>query len=252
MSGHSRWAGIKHKKAIIDAKRGKVFTRVGREVTMAAKQGGGKPESNPRLRVAIEAARAANMPADTIKRAIQRGTGELPGMQFEETTYEGYGPGGVAIFIEATTDNKNRTTSDIRHLFDAHGGNLGASGSVAWIFEQKGYITVAKVGVDEEKITNLVIELGAEDIKSEDDEVFEILTAPSDFESIKARLNEAKIPLVSAEISLIAKNTVKLDGDHARRCLDLMDALEEYDDVKTANANFDISQETMEQVSAEK
>lgn len=249
MSGHSRWAGIKHKKAIIDAKRGKAFTRAGREVTMAAKQGGGKPESNPRLRSAIEAARAVNMPADTIKRAIQRGTGELPGVQFEETTYEGYGPGGVAIFIEVTTDNKNRTTSDIRHMFDEHGGNLGASGSVSWIFEPKGYITIAKAGVDEEKLTNLAIELGAEDIKSDDAESFEIFTAPADFETVKTKLTEAKFAIASAEVSLIPKNTVKLEGDQAKRCLDLMNELEEYDDVKTANANFDISDELMESLS---
>lgn len=250
MSGHSRWAGIKHKKAIIDAKRGKVFTRLAREVTIAAKQGGGKPDSNPRLRAAMEAARAANMPTENIKRAIQRGTGELPGVSFEEMTYEGYGPGGVAVIVEATTDNKNRTTSDIRHLFDSHGGNLGASGSVSWMFEQKGYLTVPKQGNDEDKISNLAIELGAEDIKSDDDDVFEIFTAPADFETIKAKFTEAKIPLATAEISLIPKNTVTLEGDQAKRCLDLMDALEEHDDVKTANANFDISKETMEKVTS--
>jgi YebC/PmpR family DNA-binding regulatory protein len=249
MSGHSRWAGIKHKKAIIDAKRGKVFTRVGRELSMAAKQGGGKPESNPRLRKAIEDARAVNMPQDNIKRAIQRGTGELPGVQFEEMTYEGYGPGGVAVFIEATTDNKNRTTSEMRHLFAEHGGNLGESGSVAWMFEQKGYITIAKSAVDEEKLTTLAIELGADDIKTEDD-VFEIFTAPHDFDSIKTKLTEAKIPLQSAEIALLPKNTVTLEGDAAKRCLDLMTVLEEHEDVKTATANFDISKETMEKVSS--
>ncbi len=249
MSGHSRWAGIKHKKAIIDAKRGKVFTRIGRELTIAAR-GGGKPESNPRLRAAIEAARAANMAQDTIKRAIQRGTGELPGMVFEETTYEGYGPGGVAIFIQATTDNKNRTTSDIRHMFSSHGGNMGENGSVGWMFENKGLITVLKSAVDEEKITNLAIDLGAEDIKTEDEEVYEIYTTPADFDNIKKKLEEAKITLASAEVALIPKNTVTLEGDAAKKCLDLMDALEEYDDVKTAVANFDISKETMEKVSS--
>lgn len=250
MSGHSRWAGIKHKKAIIDAKRGKVFTRIAREVTIAAKQGGGKVESNPRLRAAIEAARAANMPQDNIKRAIQKGTGEIPGMEIIETTYEGYGPGGVAIFVEATTDNKNRTTAEMRHIFSEHGGNMGESGSVSWMFEQKGYITVAKTAVDEEKITNLAIDAGAEDIKTEDSEVYEIITSPADFDAIKAKLTENKISLTSAELSLIPKNTVPLEGDHAKRCLDLMDTLEAHDDVKTANANFDISQETMEKVSA--
>lgn len=250
MSGHSRWAGIKHKKAIIDSKRGKVFTRIAREVTIAAKQGGGKPDSNPRLRAAIEIARAANMPQDNIKRAIQKGTGEIPGMEIVETTYEGYGPGGVAIFIEATTDNKNRTTAEMRHMFSEHGGNMGESGSVSWIFESKGYITVSKESADEEKLTNLAIELGAEDIKTEDEDVFEIITTPADFETIKTKISEAKIPVASAELTLIPKNTVPLEGDHAKRCLDLMDTLESHDDVKTANANFDISKETMEKVSS--
>lgn len=251
MSGHSRWAGIKHKKAIIDSKRGKVFTRIAREITIAAKQGGGKVESNPRLRKAIEDARAANMPSENVKRAVQRGTGEIPGMEFVETTYEGYGPGGVAIFVEATTDNKNRTTAEMRHMFSEHGGSLGESGSVAWMFEQKGYLTISKSAVDEEKLTNLAIELGAEDIKTEDEEVFEVFTTPSDFENIKTKLTEAKIPLASAEISLIPKNTIALEEGNAKRCLDLMDALESHEDVKTAAANFDISKETMEKVSAQ-
>jgi YebC/PmpR family DNA-binding regulatory protein len=249
MSGHSRWAGIKHKKAIIDAKRGKVFTRINREITMAARIGGGKVDSNPRLRKAIEDAKAANMPQENIKRAIQKGTGEIPGMEIVETTYEGYGPGGVAVFIEATTDNKNRTTSELRHIFSAHGGALGESGSVAWMFEQKGYITVAKSAAAEEKITNLAIDAGADDIKTDDEEVYELFTAPSDFETVKAKLSEAKISTSSAEISLIPKNTVALEGDNAKRCLDLMNALDEHEDVKTASANFDISKEIMESLS---
>lgn len=246
MSGHSRWAGIKHKKAIIDAKRGKVFTRIAREITIAAKQGGGKIEANPRLRKAIEDARAANMPQENVKRAVQRGTGEIPGMEFVETTYEGYGPGGVAIFVEATTDNKNRTTSEIRHMFSEHGGNLGESGSVSWMFEQKGYISVEKKAVDEEKITNLAIEAGADDIKTDDAEVYELYTSPADFDAVKAKLDEAKIPTVTAEVSLHPKNTVAVEGDVAKRCLDLMGALDDHDDVKTANANFDIPKELME------
>ncbi len=250
MSGHSRWAGIKHKKAIIDAKKGKVFTRVARELTMAAKQGGGKPENNPRLRKAIEDARAVNMPQENVKRAIQRGTGEIAGLQFEETTYEGFGPGGVAIYIEATTDNKNRTTAEMRHLFSEHGGNLGESGSVAWMFEQKGYLTVPKKSVDEEKITNLAIDLGAEDIKSDDDEIYEIICSPTDFETLKAKLTEAKLSIQSAELSLIPKNTVPVEGDAARRCLDLVAVLDEHDDVKTVSANFDIPKDVMEKVSA--
>lgn len=252
MSGHSRWAGIKHKKAAVDAKRGKIFTRLIREITIAAKQGGGKVESNPRLRKAIEDARAANMPQDNIKRAVQRGTGEIPGMEFVETSYEGYGPGGVAVLIEATTDNKNRTTSEIRHLFSQHAGNLGESGSVAWMFEQKGYIAVQKSAVSEDQITALAIELGAEDIKTDDEDVYEITTAPSDFETIKTKLAENKIPAQTAELSMIPKNTVRLEGDQAMRCLELMDALEEHEDVKSANANFDIPKEVMEQLSAKR
>ncbi len=249
MSGHSKWAGIKHKKAIIDNKRGKVFTRIAREIVIAAKQGGGKPEANPRLRKAIEDARAANMPQDNIKRAIQKGTGEIPGAVFEELTYEGYGPSGVAVMIESTTDNKNRTSSDIRHLLDSHGGNLAGSGSVSFIFELKGFIVIQTSSVDEEKITELAIEAGAEDIKTHED-VYEIYTAPADFEAVKAKIVEAKIAIENAEITLIPKNTVQLDEKSARRCLDLMDALEEHDDVKTVTANFDISKEIMEKVSS--
>jgi YebC/PmpR family DNA-binding regulatory protein len=249
MSGHSRWAGIKHKKAIIDSKRGKVFTRVAREITIAAKQGGGKPENNPRLRKAIEDARGVNMPAENVKRAVQRGTGELPGVSFEEVKYEGYGPGGVAVIIDATTDNKNRTTSEIRHLLDSHGGNLGESGSVSWIFEHKGYLAVPKSSIDEEKITTLAIELGAEDIKTDDPAVYEITTAPADFETIKTKLAEAKVTFDTAELGLIPKTTVPLEGDQAKRCLDLMNILDEHDDVTTAHANFDISQETMDKIS---
>ncbi len=249
MSGHSKWAGIKHKKAIIDAKKGKVFTRVAREIVIAARQGGGKPEANPRLRKAIEDARAANMPQDNVKRAIQKGTGEIPGVSFEEMTYEGYGPGGVAVFIEATTDNKNRTTSDLRHIFDSHGGNLGETGSVGFMFEQKGFIIVAKSSMPEDKITDLIIDAGADDIKTEDD-VYEIYTPPHGMEAVKAKLTEAKVPVQSAEVMLIPKNTVPLEGDVAKRCLDLMNVLDDYDDVKTATANFDISQETMEKVTS--
>jgi YebC/PmpR family DNA-binding regulatory protein len=250
MSGHSRWAGIKHKKAIIDAKKGKVFTRIAREIMVAARTGGGKVDSNPRLRAAVEDARAANMPQENVKRAIQKGTGELPGMMIEEVTYEGYGPAGVAIFVEGTTDNKNRTTSDIRHIFDAHGGNMGASGSVSWIFETKGYITIPKGSVDEEKITALAIDLGAEDIKTDDTEVYEVFTAPADFETIKNKLTEAKLTMEGASINLIPKTTVKLQGDQAVSCLKLVEALDEYEDVKSVNANFDIDEKEMEKLSS--
>jgi len=250
MSGHSRWAGIKHKKAIIDAKRGKVFTRINREVSIAAKQGGGKIENNPRLRKAVEDAKAANMPQENIKRAIQKGTGELPGAEYVELSFAGYGPAGVAVFVEATTDNRNRTTSEIRHIFSAHGGNMGESGSVAWMFETKGYITVDKKGVDEETLTALAIDLGAEDIKADDSEVFEVITAPSDFQTMKDKLTEAKMPITTAEINLIPKNTVTLEENQARKCLALMNELDEHEDVKTAHANFDIPEDILEKVSS--
>lgn len=251
MSGHSRWAGIKHKKAIIDAKRGKVFTRLIREVTIAARQGGGKIESNPRLRTAVELAKAANMPQDNIKKAIQKGTGELPGLTIEETTYEGYGPAGVAVIIEATTDNKNRTTAEIRHLFSDNGGNMGESNSVAWMFDNKGVITVAKNSIAEDKITELAIDLGAEDIKSDSDEMYEIFTAPHDFLTIKSKLEQGSVKISTAELSLIPKNTVKLEGDAAEKCLKFMEALDEHEDVKNVHANFDISEEEMQKISGE-
>lgn len=247
MSGHSRWAGIKHKKAIIDAKKGKVFTRIAREITVAAKQGGGNPDMNPRLRKAVEDAKAANMPQENVKRAIQKGTGEIPGVVIEEVTYEGYGPGGVAVFVEGTTDNRNRTSSEMRKIFDDHGGSIGGSGSVAWMFELKGYITVTKKGQDEEKLTDLAIEAGAEDIKS-DEEIIEIFTAPADFDTIKTKLTAAKVPLASAEVTMIPKNTVAVDGDKAQQCLALMDELDNHDDVKSAYANFDIPKEVLDKI----
>ncbi|OVE77418.1 transcriptional regulator [bacterium F11] len=247
MSGHSRWAGIKHKKAVVDAKRGKIFTKIVREIMVAAKNGGGKPENNPRLRKAIDDAKAANVPQDNVKRAIQKGTGELPGQSIEELTYEGYGPGGVAIFIEATTDNKNRTTSQIRHLFSEHGGNLGESGCVAFLFDSKGYITVPKESLSEEKMMSIAIEVGADDIKTEE-ETYEIFTDPAQMESIKDKLLAAQVKIASSEISLIPKNSIKLEGDDAKRCLELMEALEEHDDVKTSSANFDISDEILQKV----
>ena len=249
MSGHSRWAGIKHKKAIIDSKRGKVFTRINREITIAARQGGGKVESNPRLRKAIEDARAANMPQENIKRAIQRGTGEIPGLSYDEVTYEGYGPGGVAVFVEVTTDNKNRTTSEIRHMFAEHGGNMGESGCVSWMFENKGLITVLKNSIEEDKITELAIDLGAEDIKTEDPEFYEITTAPADFERIKLKFQETKIPVETSSLGFVPKNTVKLDGNDAERCLKLVEALDEHEDVKNVSANFDISEELINKLS---
>jgi len=248
MSGHSRWAGIKHRKAVVDAKKGKVFTKIIREVMVAAKHGGEKPENNPRLRTAIDAAKVVNMPQENIKRAILKGTGELPGATIEEINYEGYGPGGVAVFVEATTDNKNRTTSEIRHIFSSHGGNLGESGCVSFLFESKGYITVSQDSLSEDKITNLAIEVGAEDIKTEEG-VYEIFTHPNDLESVKQKLLDSKVKVDSAEVSLIPKNSIKLEGDDAVKCLELMDALEAHDDVKTSSANFDIDQEIIDKIS---
>lgn len=245
MSGHSRWAGIKHKKAVIDKKRGKIFTKIVREIMVAARHGGDKVDNNPRLRKAIEDAKAVNMPQDNIKRAIQKGTGALPGAQIEETTYEGYGPGGVAIFVEATTDNKNRTTSELRHMFASHGGNMGESGSVAWIFDVKGYVAVPKDAASEETITALAIDAGAEDLKADGD-AYEIYTDPLQLDAVKEAITSRGIAVDAAEVSRIPKNSVALDGDDAERCLRLMDALDEHDDVKSASANFDIPQETID------
>ena len=250
MSGHSRWAGIKHKKAVVDAKRGKLFTKIIREIMVAAKEGGAKPENNPRLRKAIDDAKAANVPQENVKRAILKGTGELPGQSIEEVTYEGYGPGGVAVFVDATTDNRNRTTSEIRHIFSDHGGNLGESGCVSWMFESKGFLTVPKDSVSEEKMTNVAIEVGADDIKTDGD-LYEIYTSPTELDPIKQKLIDAKIKIESGEISRFPKNTVKLEGDNAVQCLELMNALEEHDDVTTTSANFDIADEIIKRVSSE-
>jgi YebC/PmpR family DNA-binding regulatory protein len=252
MSGHSKWAGIKHKKAIIDAKRGKIFTKYVREIVVAARQGGGNLESNARLRKVVESAREANMPQDNIKKAIQRGTGEIPGVMYEEIMYEGYGPGGVAVLVEATTDNKNRTSSEIRKIFSSHGGNLGESGCVGWMFSQKGYISVDKTQYDEDTLMSLALDAGADDIRSEDEDVYEIFTKPEQFEAVKQKLIEAKVPITAAELSLQPQTYIKLTGSHAGQMLSLMDDLEEDDDVKNVYANFDISKEEMEKLSEAK
>lgn len=248
MSGHSKWAGIKHKKGVIDAKRGKVFTRLIREITIAARMGGGSPEGNPRLRKAMEAARAANMPADNVKRAVQRGTGELPGAVYEELVYEGYGPGGVAVMVEVTTDNKNRTASDIRRVFSQHGGNLGESGCVSWMFTQKGYLTVAKGSIAEDKLMGMALDAGAEDFQSDDEELYEIIVVPGEWERVKAGLEAQGVKVAQAEVTMLPQSSVKLTGREAEQMLALMDALEEHDDVKTVYANFDIPKAVMEQV----
>ncbi|MDR0398877.1 MAG: YebC/PmpR family DNA-binding transcriptional regulator [Endomicrobium sp.] len=249
MSGHNKWASIKHKKAATDARKGKVFTKIIREIVVATKEGGAQIENNARLRKAIDDAKEANMPQDNIKKAIQRGNGEIPGAIYEEMVYEGYGPAGVALIVEVTTDNKNRTASEIRKMFSSHKGNLGETGCVGWMFDRKGYITVNKSGTDEETVMNAALEAGAEDFKSEaDSDIYEIITNPSDLESVKKSLKEKNISVTSSEISMIPQTQVALSGDDAKCMLKLMDSLEEHEDVKNVYANFDISSEEMEKI----
>ncbi len=241
MSGHSKWATIKHKKGAADARRGKVFTRLIKEITVAARLGGGDADSNPRLRTAVAAAKAENMPADNIKRAIQKGTGELPGASYEEGVYEGYGPGGVAMMLEVTTDNKNRTTSEIRHIFSKHGGNLGELGCVAWMFTKRGYIVVEKEKADEEKLLDLVTDAGAEDMR-DDGSSWEIISAPENFQQVVDRLKGAEIEPSAAEVSMVPQTYVKLTGKQADQMLRLVEELEDHDDVSHVYANFDIEE----------
>jgi YebC/PmpR family DNA-binding regulatory protein len=244
MSGHSKWATIKHKKAAVDARRGKVFTKLIRELTSAARMGGGDADSNPRLRTAVAAAKTANMPSDTIQRAIKKGTGELPGEVYEEITYEGYGAGGVAILVDVLTDNKNRTVAEIRHLFAKHGGNLGESGCVAWMFARKGVITLNTNQIDEDTLLELVLEAGGDDIKTEAD-VYEIVTAPEAFEDVRSALEQKALTLDVAEVTMMPQNTVPVEGKQAEQVLRLIEALDDQDDVRKAHANFDISDEVM-------
>jgi YebC/PmpR family DNA-binding regulatory protein len=244
MSGHSKWATIKHKKAAVDARRGKVFTKLIRELTSAARMGGGDPDSNPRLRTAVAAAKTANMPSDTIQRAIKKGTGELPGEVYEEITYEGYGAGGVAILVDVLTDNKNRTVAEIRHLFSKHGGNLGETGCVAWMFARKGLITLNTNQIDEDTLLELVLEAGGDDIKTEAD-VYEIVTAPEAFEDVRSTLEQKGLTFDVAEVTMMPQNTVAVEGKQAEQVLRLMEALDDQDDVRKAHANFDISDEVM-------
>ncbi|MCL2144361.1 MAG: YebC/PmpR family DNA-binding transcriptional regulator [Endomicrobia bacterium] len=247
MSGHNKWASIKHKKAITDAKKGKAFTKIIREIVVATKEGGHLVENNARLRKAIDDAKEANMPQDNIKKAIQRGTGEIPGAIYEEIVYEGYGPSGVALIVEVTTDNKNRTASEIRKMFSSHSGNLGETGCVGWMFDRKGFITVDKSSGDEDTVMTIALDSGAEDFENNaDSDIYEITAAPEDLDKVKAAFAEKNIPVVSAEITMIPQTYIKLTGDEAKSMLKLMDALEEHDDTKNVYANFDISKEEME------
>ncbi|MCI5159001.1 MAG: YebC/PmpR family DNA-binding transcriptional regulator [Candidatus Electrothrix sp. AUS1_2] len=249
MSGHSKWSTIKRKKGAIDAKRGKIFTKLIKEITVAAKMGGGDPDGNPRLRSAINAAKTENMPKDNIDRAIKKGTGDLDGAIYEEILYEGYGPAGVAVLVETMTDNKNRTVADIRHYFAKSNGNLGESGCVAWMFDQRGVIVVDAEGVDEEELMELAIEAGAEDVVEEDDS-FRILTAPEDFNDVVDALEKAKVKMEEASITMVPQNTVEVTEEKpAKNLLTLLDNLEDHDDVQKVHANFDIPDEIIEALS---
>jgi YebC/PmpR family DNA-binding regulatory protein len=250
MSGHSKWSTIKRKKGKADAERGKIFTRHIKEITIAAREGGGDPEGNPRLRTAIAAAKNSNMPADNIKRAIMKGTGELPGVSYESVTYEGYGPGGVALFMEGLTDNKNRTVSEVRHILSKYGGNLGANGCVAWMFERKGYITVDSSKVDEETLLEIALEAGAEDLKTDSD-MFEITTPPDAVDDVRSAIEIKGIPMESAEVTMIPKDTVKLNSEgEASSMMKMWDLLEEHDDIQKVYANFDIPDELLEKLAS--
>jgi YebC/PmpR family DNA-binding regulatory protein len=239
MSGHSKWHSIKHKKAAVDAKRGRVFTRLIKEITVAARLGGGDVEGNPRLRTAIMAAKDANMPQDNMTRAVKKGTGELEGIVFEEVTFEGYAPGGVAVIINTVTDNKNRTLPEIRNIFSKHGCSLGATNSVAWMFERKGYLVVEGTGVSEDGLIEAALEAGAEDVQKDGDS-FEVTTEPQNFEVVRDALVEKKIPTIVAEIKMLPKNTVKAEGSAAKKVLNFIELLEDHDDVQNVWANFDI------------
>ncbi len=241
MSGHSKWHSIKHKKAATDAKRGKAFTKAIKEITVAARLGGGDEESNPRLRTAVAAAKSNNMPSENIKRAIMKGTGELEGMSIEEIVYEGYGPGGVGLIVECLTDNRNRTVSEVRHLFDKYGGNLGENGCVAWMFDKRGYILAPAAGMDEDAAMMLAIEAGADDFSVQEDQ-YEILTAPESFHSVLHELEKKGLELTNAELSMVPQNYVKVQGNAARQVVKLMDMLDDHDDVQAVHANFDIDE----------
>jgi len=249
MSGHSKWRNIRLRKGKQDAERGKLFTKVAREIIVAAREGGGNPDTNLALRLAVQKGRDASMPADSIKRAIQRGTGEVEGAHYEEVSYEGYGPGGVAVMVSCLTDNKNRTVADLRNVFAKNGGNLGESGCVAWMFDTKGVTTVQKDGVDEDTLMLAALDAGAEDIRIEGD-TYEVVARPDDLQNVRQALTDAGIEVVSAEITKLPKSTIKLEGKEAAQVLRLMDQLEDHDDVQQVYANFDIAEEVLEAAAA--
>jgi YebC/PmpR family DNA-binding regulatory protein len=249
MSGHSKWSTIKRKKGAADAKRGKIFTKIIKEIIIAARLGGGDINSNPRLRTAVLAGKAENMPRDNIDRAIKKGTGELEGVNYEEFIYEGYGPGGVAMMLEVLTDNKNRTVAEVRHIFSKQNGNLGEAGCVSWMFEKKGLISVDKAGVDEDRLIEVALDAGALDVKNTDKE-FDVTTPPETFEAVKKKLEETGFKTTYGEVTMVPQTTVRLSGKEAEQMLKLMEGLEDSDDVQKVYANFDIADEEMERLSA--
>ncbi|MCC7203102.1 MAG: YebC/PmpR family DNA-binding transcriptional regulator [Nitrospirae bacterium] len=247
MSGHSKWATTKHKKAAIDSKRGKIFTKIIKEITVAAKIGGGDPDGNARLRTVIQKAKEANMPADNIKKAIQKGTGELPGVTYEEAVFEGYGPGGVAVIATIMTDNRNRTVPEIRHIFTKHNGNMGEAGCVSWMFDKKGYIVVEGGRVDEEKLMTIIVEAGAEDMRRDGDN-FEVITVPGDMETVRKKIEEGGIKVALAEVTMLPQNYMELDDKSAVQALKLIEALEDNDDVQNVYSNFNVRDEVLEKI----
>jgi YebC/PmpR family DNA-binding regulatory protein len=249
MSGHSKWSSIKHKKALKDQRRGKLFTKFIKEITVAARMGGGDVNANPRLRTAVTTARQNSMPADNIERAIKKGTGELEGVTYEEVTYEAYGPGGVALLIHSLTDNRNRTVADLRSIIQKHNGNLAAANAVAWMFHKRGLVTVERAGVDEDRVMEIALEGGAEDVREAGD-LLEILTAPEQLEAVKAALEAAKVPMTSAEVTMMPSSTVAISGKNAEQMVRLLEAIEDHDDVQSVSSNMDIAAEELERLSA--
>lgn len=245
MSGHSKWSTIKHKKGAADAKRGKLFTKLIKEITVAARMGGGDINANPRLRTAVAAAKAENMPKDNIERGIKKGTGELEGVSYEESTYEGYGPGGAAVLVESLTDNKNRAVADIRHIFAKRGGNLGENGCVAWMFDKKGYINIEQSATDEEALMEVALDAGAEDVR-EDGDNFEVITAPEDFEAVREAIENAAIAYIEAEVTMLPQTVTKLEGKDAEKMILMMEALDDCDDVQKVYTNADIPDDMVE------